>query len=463
MSNKDVGQTWLQRGRADLAEKELRRALADDPNDSEVMVWLSQALLSLDREDEAMELAQTAVGIDPEWTQTHLTLARCHLALRDAKRAAEVAQEAIKLDPEHAGAWYVLAICHANSRRWEQALEAAEKSLEIDPEYDSAANLRAQALIQLGRAEDADLALEASLRHNPEDPEVHEGLGWKALHEGDHKAAIEHYREALRLDPDSDSARAGMVEALNARNVIYRSFLRFSLWLTRLPAPVVFMVMIGLVVGRRAIRTVAESAPALAPILMPVYYFLFGACLFTWVAAPLFNTLLRFDRDGKYALDRVQVRQANWFAGWLALVVATVIAWITLEPILVIIPTVVGALLIPIVTAAGEEGKQAKVSTAAALVLTALGMYSAIQINRADNFRIEAVALLAEIGLEPEDLEGGVTGTTEEEARVLKEVEGLLVRIQAMDEKSGPALNAFVIGFVAFTWIGGGSFSTGTR
>ena len=54
------------------------------------------------------------------------------------------------------------------------------------------------------------------------------------LHQAQPKAALEHFREALRLDPNLQYAQAGIVEALKARNPIYRWMLGYFLWMGRL-------------------------------------------------------------------------------------------------------------------------------------------------------------------------------------------------------------------------------------
>ena len=58
-------------------------------------------------------------------------------------------------------------------------------------------------------------AMEA-LGRNPENAHTNANQGWSLLHGGQPGKALEHFREALRLDPDLEFARAGMVEALKA-------------------------------------------------------------------------------------------------------------------------------------------------------------------------------------------------------------------------------------------------------
>ena len=59
-------------------------------------------------------------------------------------------------------------------------------------------------------------------------------MGWTLLHDGDPRKAMGHFREALRLDPGMEWARAGIVEAMKARSLIYRIFLSYFLFMNRL-------------------------------------------------------------------------------------------------------------------------------------------------------------------------------------------------------------------------------------
>ena len=53
------------------------------------------------------------------------------------------------------------------------------------------------------------------------------------MHAGDFRGALEHFREALRLNPSPEWARAGLVEALKARYPSAAS-LRYFLWMSTL-------------------------------------------------------------------------------------------------------------------------------------------------------------------------------------------------------------------------------------
>ena len=121
-----------------------------------------------------------------------------------------------------------------------------------------------------------------------------------------------------------------MVEALKARNPIYRPVLRFFLWLGSLEGRSQAWLILGLFFGVRLLRQLARSYPATAPVLYPLIFLYAAFVLLTWIADPLFNLLLRLDRFGRLALSREQIVASNWLAGILGLGLAALAAGLTL-------------------------------------------------------------------------------------------------------------------------------------
>ena len=238
--------------------------------------------------------------------------------------AARAVEEAIRLDPEDAANVVLLAQAHAARERWRDSLAAADRALTLDAGHIGAAQARAVALRMLGRRAEADAALAGAAARDPEDAGTHEQLGWSALHRGDPKAALGHFREALRLDPTADGAREGVVTALKAGNPVYGLFLRYAVWLLRLPPRARWLVLIGAFVVYRVLRGVARANPDLQPWILP-FLLLYGAfVLLTWVADPLFDLLLRLHPVGRLALTRDQHRASTAFAALALLALAAV-------------------------------------------------------------------------------------------------------------------------------------------
>jgi tetratricopeptide (TPR) repeat protein len=211
-------------------------------------------------------------------------------------------------------------------RDWAGALESADAGLRLDPQDDACTNMRAMALVQLGRRDEAGATIQGALERDPENAVSHANQGWTRLHERRPKEALEHFREALRIDPDLDWARAGLVEALKARHLIYRWMLGFFLWMGRKSAKVQWLVIIGIFLGQRSLGQLADANPALAPFLWPLLILAGAFVLLSWMADPLFNLILRLNRFGRLALRRDQIVASNWLGGCLLVTAGVFVA-----------------------------------------------------------------------------------------------------------------------------------------
>jgi tetratricopeptide (TPR) repeat protein len=372
------GLLLLQQGRFDRADREFRQHLAQMPDDPLAHAFLSLCLSRTKRGDEALAEATEAVRCGPN-------LAFCHYvrgaALQEKKRLVEAeaaARSAIQLDPDDADYPALLASIAMERRDWKGALEAANRGLELDPEQSACLNLRAMALVQLGRKDEAAKTLGSALADDPENALTHANQGWALLHQGKHAEALEHFREALRIDPDLDWARTGIVEALKARFLIYRVMLRFFLWMGRQSAIGQWVVILGIMFGQQALGQVARSVPWLSPFIKPILALLFGFVIMTWIASPLFNLTLRFNRFGRLALTEEARVESNWIGGFFLLAAGFFVAnLVTGSADTFLLMTFFGLMLFPItVTFRQSPGTPRLLASAGTAVLGLLGAIS---------------------------------------------------------------------------------------
>lgn len=308
----------FQQGRHELAEKELRQVIASDPGESYPRSLLAMCLSEREQFQEATEEARQAIALAPDVAFAHYALAH---VLSDRNRFDEAlvaVREAIQLDPYSAPCCALESQCLHNLKKWPEALAAAERGLEIDAEHVGCTNLRAMALVKLGRKAEAGKTIDAALAKQPESALTHANMGWTLLHQGDARKALEHFREALRLNPGHEWAQAGIVEALKARNVIYAIMLKYFLLMGRLSRGAQWGIIIGGYFVGRMLSQMADSNPGLAPWILPFRILYFSFVIMTWIAYPLFNLLLRMSRFGRLVLSREQIVESNWIGALLA-------------------------------------------------------------------------------------------------------------------------------------------------
>ncbi|MDB6110668.1 MAG: hypothetical protein JWR69_2418 [Pedosphaera sp.] len=317
----------LQQSRHDLAEGELRQSLAAEPGDAHAHALLALCLAHTEKFKEATEEAQQAIHLAPDFSFAHYALAH---VLHDRDRedeALEAINEAIRLDPSDADYLAMLAQIQLSERRWPAALEAAEQGLQHDSEHVACTNLRAMALVKLGRKAEAGVTIDSALAKNPDNSLTHANQGWTLLERGEPKKALEHFRESLRLDPDNEWARRGIVEALKARNIIYALMLKYFLMMSKLSKGAQWGIIVGGYFGNQLLGRLAAANPDWAPWILPIRILYVCFAIMTWIASPLFNLMLRVNRFGRFALSRDQTVASNWIGTCLLLALLSLGGW----------------------------------------------------------------------------------------------------------------------------------------
>ncbi len=307
--------------RYDLAETECRKALAEVPEHPGVISLLALTLSALDRHDEAVSTAQNAVGLAPDEPYVHYCLAIVHLNRKKIQLAQHAIREAVQLDPENAEYRSLMASAHMARREYREALQAAEGGLELDPEHEQCTNLKAMALTQLGRKDEATRVIQGALQRDPDNSWTHSNQGWSHLHQNQPHKAAEHFREALRINPNNEHAKQGMLNALRAKNPIFRVMLAYFLWMSRLSGAMQWGIIIGLYFGYRFLGNLQSRNPEHAVWITPllILYVLF--VYLSWTSPALSNLLLRLNAYGKYLLDDDDLRASNFVGGTLLLAI----------------------------------------------------------------------------------------------------------------------------------------------
>jgi len=365
-----------QQSRHELAEEALRRALAVEPDESYAHALLALCLVAREQFKEATGEAQRSVHLAPDTPFPHYALAKVLFDRDHLDEAVAAIEESIRLDPEDADYYSLLAAIRFNQRRWQEALAAAEQGLQCEPEHVSCTNLRAMALVKLGRKQEAGATIDVALARNPDNAVTHANQGWTLIEKGDYPKALEHFREALRLDPQSEWARHGIIEALKAKNVIYAVVLKYFLWMSRLSRNAQWGVVIGGVIGNRMLGAVSASNPELAPWLLPIRLTYVAFVFLTWCADPLFNLLLRLNQFGRLVLSPEQILASNLVGACVLVALLSLVAWLLAG---FNTPWILGVLLaflvIPVSsTFKAQPGWPRKMLAALSIVMAVLGV-----------------------------------------------------------------------------------------
>ena len=303
------------------AEHYLREYLEDDPHDAPTTAVLALCVAELGRLEEAEQLAARAVTLEPYLSYPHWVHGGLLLRARRVEEAHAAALEALRLEPDDADHHALEAQVHGVRANWRETLAAAERGLAIEPGHATSANLRAMALRQLGRTAEAEQAFAEAAMANPLNTFAMAGKGWSDLAHGRTVDADGAFRDALLFDPTSEWAREGLLATLKSRSPIYRQLLRYFIWMSGRSSRERTMFAIGGVLGYNFLRRIARGQPDLAPVIWPVLiaYALF--VVLTWLADPILDLMLSFDREGRRLLSRDRLRGGYVVGACLALAV----------------------------------------------------------------------------------------------------------------------------------------------
>jgi tetratricopeptide (TPR) repeat protein len=318
-------QLLINQGRYDLAEKELRQLLSAEPDYASAHGLLAVCLSEKKQQEEALKEIREAIALSPSHSgfhYIHAGILRDQNALEAAKKAI---LEAMRLDPEDADCYARLASIQYDQSKYKEALKSAEQGLSVDAEHVWSMNMRLLALIELGRIAEAEAEVNGTLAVAPDHPFPHTVKGWVMLHQNQHAEAMESFTEALRLKPDGEWARLGLLETLKARNGLYRFILRLDLWRSRL--------------------STGQRFALLALVILPQTRALFLLLVILIGLTKFFFTfLLWFDPSGRLALSPKEIATNKWIlAIFGSFGPGILLYWITQQGSwIVIIPSLLG-------------------------------------------------------------------------------------------------------------------------
>jgi tetratricopeptide (TPR) repeat protein len=293
-------QLLMDRRRFRLAEEELRRALGDEPENGVMHAHLALCLAEEPaRAVEAMDTAIRATLHEPDTPFTWYTLSLVAARRGTWEHARKAGLTALSLAPEMPELLVHMAELMARRDWLPQGLEFAERALAVAPDDPRVLMIAGTLRSRLGRHAQAKADFARALERAPENYAVQANAGWSALRRRDPDAAISHFRTSLRLDPDERGPRVGLLEAMRARNALYRVFLPVALRFYWMPSHMRW-VAVALAVAVLAYTTLVEPS-WLRPMLQAL---IAVVAVFTWAARPLADLVLLRDPAGRTLLDR---------------------------------------------------------------------------------------------------------------------------------------------------------------
>ncbi|GLB52737.1 hypothetical protein NBRC110019_17770 [Neptunitalea chrysea] len=304
----------LRQGRYAEAEKIANEMLSDNPDNPYLLKVLAEIKALQKDFDSALLLINDAIGKVPHEDDFFYLRARVLFALSKYDLAEFNIKEAISFDPSEADYFAFWANIKLYRKGYQEALDLANKALELDAENIMALNARSTALLKLNDKEGSFETIEGALHNDPDNYYTHANYGWGLLEKGDHKKAMIHFQESLQRNPNYGYAQQGMLEAIKAKNLVYRLFLKYAFFMSNKVGKYQWGILLGMYVIFRVLENLADKNEALEPFIMPIVYLYIVFAISTWIINPISNLFLRFNKYGKFLLEERERKNSSLVA-----------------------------------------------------------------------------------------------------------------------------------------------------
>ena len=201
--------------RLEDARAYLEQAVRLEPANAGAHVNLGAALQKMGRLDEATSVYREALRLRPDDAGTHNNLGATLEQLGRVDQAAAEYRESLRRAPEAAATHSNLGRALLAMGRPDEAAAELREALRLDPTLTTTQYLLGTALAEQGRLDEAVVAFQIALRDPvlAGTPEVHNDFGVVLGRLGRRAEAVIQFREALRLNPNFEAARANLATA----------------------------------------------------------------------------------------------------------------------------------------------------------------------------------------------------------------------------------------------------------
>ena len=193
-----LGIAQIQTGQLPEAVKNLEAALAERPNDPDLLYYLGRASGLL-----AKQSVDTLLAAYPDSARAHQAMAENYFVLRRMEDSEKEYQEALRLRPGLPEAHLALGEVYAGAFQWPKAEEQFRIQVNLQPGNAEAAYRLGEALLEQGKAHEARAELLRADRLLPDMPETLYSLGKAASLESDPAAAEKAWTKLLSIEKQS--------------------------------------------------------------------------------------------------------------------------------------------------------------------------------------------------------------------------------------------------------------------
>ena len=210
------GLIHLQRKEKDQALKELKKAVALDPQSAAAHEFLGQAYLMQDTYEmlsEARAEFVQALALNPGSVWARFYLAWIYLDIGSPQKAIEQLESALQLRPNVPHLLSLLGEANRKLGNLDLSIEQNKKALTADPSFAPARYYLALAYLDVKKEDEAIRELEAAVQSGYLAPEVYRALGTAYLRKGRLEEAVGLYQKAVAAEPANAEGHLRLAQA----------------------------------------------------------------------------------------------------------------------------------------------------------------------------------------------------------------------------------------------------------
>jgi len=196
-----LGIAQVETGQLAEAVVNLQAALAEHPNDPDILYYLGRASGLLSKQS-----MDTLLAVYPDSPRSHEAMGENYFVLRNMPDAEKEFHDALRLRPDIPEVHLELGEVYAGAFQWGKAEEEFRAQVKLQPGNAEAAYRLGAALLEQGKTREARTELTRADRLLPDMPETLYSLGKAASLEGDAAAAEKEWIRLLALEKESPLA-----------------------------------------------------------------------------------------------------------------------------------------------------------------------------------------------------------------------------------------------------------------
>ncbi len=154
--------------------------------------------------------------LDPDFLAANYNLMVTYKKMGEKQKAMQVFDRIRKMEPKDADSWISLAEAYFQNNDIKKVSFALERALKLEWSNLKYRKLVAELFLQYGLIDKAEAILKIIQKETPDESYCHNILGIICRKRGQPEKAVEHYRRAIKLEPDDPGILFNLSRALKA-------------------------------------------------------------------------------------------------------------------------------------------------------------------------------------------------------------------------------------------------------